>query len=300
MNVQLNRARSSRPFRSPTEIGSGESKVGFTKLDEGIVLSSIWDEPSTTRVVWVTMLAMADQDGMVMCSRSGLNRTANISQEDFDIAISCLESPDPDSRSPEFEGRRVQRCDGGWLILNHAKYRQWTPSMKPSAIRMRRKRIKDKGVTSASLDVTSRQVSASASASSSKLDKILKYLNERTGKHFSGSKEAIALINGRLGEGRTLDDFIRVIDIKAAKWENDPKMRDFLRPSTLFRSGHFEEYLNEAPARITEAEVGQHDKKTEPDWNLIIGKYREEWLAAKSDLTLLEYAKQKGQDKPQL
>jgi hypothetical protein len=31
--------------------------------------------------------------------------------------------PDPHSRTPEHEGRRVAKVEGGWLILNHKKYR---------------------------------------------------------------------------------------------------------------------------------------------------------------------------------
>jgi hypothetical protein len=32
-------------------------------------------------------------------------------------------SPDPDSRTPEHEGRRIEVIDGGWRLLNHEKYR---------------------------------------------------------------------------------------------------------------------------------------------------------------------------------
>ena len=45
--------------------------AGFTKLFNTIVSSTIWREDSDTRVVWVTMLAMADRDGHVEASNSG-------------------------------------------------------------------------------------------------------------------------------------------------------------------------------------------------------------------------------------
>jgi hypothetical protein len=37
-------------------------------------------------------------------------------------AIKVLESPDAKSRTPANEGRRIQKVQGGWLILNHGVY----------------------------------------------------------------------------------------------------------------------------------------------------------------------------------
>jgi hypothetical protein len=44
--------------------------------------------------------------------------------EDCETAIETLSSPDKYSRTPDFEGRRIEAIDGGWTILNHAKYRR--------------------------------------------------------------------------------------------------------------------------------------------------------------------------------
>ena len=49
----------------------------------------------------------------------------------------------------------------------------------------------------------------------------------------------------RLAEGFTIDDFKKVIDVKCAQWLNDPNMKKYLRPETLFKASHFESYLNE-------------------------------------------------------
>jgi len=94
----------------------------YAKLDSEIIRSSIWADPPPTRVLWITMLAMKDQNGFVATSRSGLMRAANISAEEFDRAVNTLESPDPDSRTPDNDGRRVSRMEGGWLVLNNNKY----------------------------------------------------------------------------------------------------------------------------------------------------------------------------------
>lgn len=83
----------------------------------------------------------------------------------------------------------------------------------------------------------------------SSVKEIVTYLNSKTGKNFSHkTKATISHIAARLAEGRDINDFQKVIDIKCAKWKPDPKMCDYLRPDTLF-GGKFEAYLNEYPAQ---------------------------------------------------
>lgn len=73
---------------------------------------------------------------------------------------------------------------------------------------------------------------------------IVSYLNEKAGKRYKPtSKKIQSLINARMNEGFTLEDFKAVIDIKCAQWLHDAKMSEYLRPSTLFGT-KFEEYLN--------------------------------------------------------
>lgn len=139
--------------------------MGFTKLDEGIVHSSIWSEALATRVLWVTMLAMADSRGFVSSSRSGLLRAANIPQADFDTALDILESPDADSRSPEYDGRRIEKCDGGWMVLNYQRYREFTYSGSKEAIKKRKQR--DKRGHKGDMSPKGGDISASASSSAS-------------------------------------------------------------------------------------------------------------------------------------
>lgn len=97
---------------------------GFTKLFSAITSSSIWNEDDKTRLVWITMLAMADSRGVVHASVGGLAHTARVTREECEHALSVLLSPDPDSRSPEYDGRRVEKIEGGFLLLNYAKYRE--------------------------------------------------------------------------------------------------------------------------------------------------------------------------------
>src|SRR5664279_4280488 len=96
---------------------------GFTKLHNSILSSTIWREDPVTVKVWITMLAMADADGVVEASIPGLADFARVSIDETKVALTKFLSPDEYSRSKEYEGRRVEVADGGWLILNYDKYR---------------------------------------------------------------------------------------------------------------------------------------------------------------------------------
>lgn len=95
----------------------------FTKLFSSITESTIWMEPDHVRLTWITMLAMADRQGRVYASVPGLAHRARVDLEQAEDALDRFRKPDPHSRSPEHEGRRIEDIDGGWRLLNHAKYR---------------------------------------------------------------------------------------------------------------------------------------------------------------------------------
>lgn len=97
--------------------------VTFTKLFSSITASTIWAARDQTRIVWITMLAMADQHGRVWASIPGLANIARVSIEACEQALDDLQSPDKYSRTKDYEGRRIEPIDGGWRLLNHGKYR---------------------------------------------------------------------------------------------------------------------------------------------------------------------------------
>ncbi len=76
------------------------------------------------------------------------------------------------------------------------------------------------------------------------IDIVISYLNDAAGKSFRGAKADKAMISQRLKD-YGMDCVKAVIDKKSAKWKDDPKMRDYLRPSTLFRPSNFDAYVNE-------------------------------------------------------
>lgn len=88
---------------------------------------------------------------------------------------------------------------------------------------------------------------------SNDIDTIITYLNDKTGKRYSSKSSGNKrIIQARLNEGYTLDDFKRVIDHKCNEWLppvkfSNGKMSDtYLRPATLFNQ-KFDQYLNESP-----------------------------------------------------
>jgi hypothetical protein len=97
---------------------------GYTKLFNRILDSTIWREDDPTRILWVTMLALADQDGIVQCTIPGLADRARITVPQCELALARFQQPDKYSWSKEAGGRRIEEVDGGWLLINHAKYRE--------------------------------------------------------------------------------------------------------------------------------------------------------------------------------
>lgn len=77
---------------------------------------------------------------------------------------------------------------------------------------------------------------------------VLEYLNSSINSNYRNCDSTLKPIKARLKEGYSLNDCKTVIDKKCTEWlETD--MAKFLRPSTLFAKGHFEEYLN-APVSV--------------------------------------------------
>ena len=73
-------------------------------------------------------------------------------------------------------------------------------------------------------------------------DKVIDYLNEKTGRVFTKKISNIKLIVSRVNEGYSLDDFKFVIDKKCHDWLGT-NFQEYLRPNTLF-GNKFENYIN--------------------------------------------------------
>lgn len=126
---------------------------GWTKLFSSIVTSSIWVEDDALLRVWIALLATADAEGIVEGSIPGFANLARVTADQMRAAVLKLASPDPDSRTPDYEGRRIETIEGGWRILNYKTYRERgqakdgskAPAMRAYRLRKRHEAVATSG-----------------------------------------------------------------------------------------------------------------------------------------------------------
>lgn len=152
----------------------------FVKLDCGILDSTLWIDREC-REVFITALLMAEPRelteptpqiavhstqetgwaippgwyGFIRAAGPGIVRRSLVDMEAGLAALERLGAPDPASRSAEFEGRRLIRVDGGYIVLNFMRYRERDETAAERARRYRQnKAIRDTANTRDSVTVT--------------------------------------------------------------------------------------------------------------------------------------------------
>lgn len=83
---------------------------------------------------------------------------------------------------------------------------------------------------------------------------VLETLQRVAGRKFTPHGSQAGFVRARLKEGATVAEMALVIEHRAALWMNDPRMRDYLRPQTLFCAKHWEDYL---PLAVQWANAGR-------------------------------------------
>ena len=103
-------------------------------------------------------------------------------------------------------------------------------------------------------------------------------LNSAAGTSYRDTaKKTRELINARLNEGYTLEDFRTVIAKKTAEWKDDPRMAGYLRPETLFGT-KFEQYLGQRPASGTSRPNSFHNfDQRETDYDALLREEEKRW-----------------------
>lgn len=186
--------------------------IGFTKIFPSLIGSSVWGENLETRVVWVTLLALCNGDGIAEVSVPGLARLANVSLEQVQSAILTLTSPDPFSKSKKDEGRRVREVDGGFEVVNYLEYRQKSSpeeTARRNAERQRRWRERN-AVTLRNVSVTpcnENNPTAEAEAEEKQNINMVFEFWKKTMNHPNAKldKNRTSRIKARLREGYTVD-----------------------------------------------------------------------------------------------
>ena len=147
----------------------------FLKLDIKILTSSVWIDRDV-RDVFLTALLMAEpfelrQEieqlevrelkptgfvvppgwyGFVEAAGIGIVNQALVKYEDGLTALEKLGAPDQNSRSQEFDGRRVVRVNHGYIVLNFMAYREKDHTTRERSRRYRlRKKMSEKNAAAA-------------------------------------------------------------------------------------------------------------------------------------------------------
>jgi len=83
--------------------------------------------PWEALITFQQFLVLADRLGVVDMTPESIARITTVPLEIILKGIGVLETPDPRSRNPNEDGRRLKRLaehrDWGWQIVNHAHYR---------------------------------------------------------------------------------------------------------------------------------------------------------------------------------
>lgn len=83
---------------------------------------------------------------------------------------------------------------------------------------------------------------------------ILDFLNRKTGRRFPARHpnkdptKSLRMVYALLKRGYTEQQVRQVVGNRLVRWEEDSKMREFLRPKTLFGPENFEQYLGQVGA----------------------------------------------------
>lgn len=110
--------------------------------------SSVWLETPETRCVWLTLLLLKDKNGFVSGgSVAGLAHIARVSESDCEKAMKIFMTEDKKSSNPDNRGKRIEKVENGWRVLNHENYQFSTEAKRLAWAehkRMQREREREK------------------------------------------------------------------------------------------------------------------------------------------------------------
>ncbi len=99
----------------------------YGKIFEQIFDSSIADDYHL-RHFFMDLIVLADSDGVVNKTPTAIAARIRMPLDDVLSLLSRLSAPDPESQTPDADGRRIELIDEhrtwGWHIINYRKYRE--------------------------------------------------------------------------------------------------------------------------------------------------------------------------------
>ena len=97
----------------------------FVKLFNQILDSSIADD-RRLRHFFTDILLCSDAQGYVMMTEAAISRRIGTTIEEVTWGLAELMKPDPRSKTPDHEGRRIEAVEGsgyGWRVINFESYK---------------------------------------------------------------------------------------------------------------------------------------------------------------------------------
>lgn len=218
------------------------SECGYIRLHRSLLKWEWYSDPAT-RDVFIHCLLKANwkdgrfqgievKRGSFVTSRSKLAQETGLSERNVRTALKHLISTGEVTKSSYAKYSII-------TIQNYEKYQSddqvsdhQVTGKRPASDHNRKKKESNKEKSNSSI------VSKATYS-------VVDYLNQKLGTHYKPTTpKTVSLIERRLNEGFTVEDFKKVIDVKYEEWKDDEKMSKFLRPETLF-SNKFEGYLNQ-------------------------------------------------------
>ena len=261
----------------------------------GKLFVQMYDGTLATRGPWQALVTfqqlviLADRDGIVDMTVEAIARRTTIPEEVIRLGIEHLEKPDPESRSPAEEGRRIVRLSDtrpwGWRLVNYQLYckirteedrREYKAAFARNSRAAKRaerelrtgvdkSRQAETGVDAVDpldvdADVDVKETPSCPASPDGEPDakssetrtavEVIAYLNAKTGRNFQPVEAILRLVRARLREGATPEQLRQVIDRKAAEWLGDPRLGQYLRPETLFNATKFASYFGQLDAPL--------------------------------------------------
>ena len=234
------------------------------------------------------MLALADQNGEVHASIPGLARLAGVPLSDVESAISKFLGPDQYSRTPANDGRRIAAIDGGWELLNHAKYRRMASladQKDANAKRQKRHRDRNATVTHGNGSVTGSNATVTVETDKAEAKA------EADAKAYTETEASQPLKRQRAGEILPMDALKTKINSLRPEWKKMPHL-SAMEMHTLQGCAHSLECLAESDWRLIQDFLAYTPRGTEKLYQV---RSREKFLQTPVDTLTAATEWQKSQ-----
>ena len=231
---------------------------GWVRLHRQLLDSPTWKLPDGHRVVWITILLLANHKtnqwwngsaletivpGTFITSQQHLAEAAGVTRRVVQKAIKNLNALDSIRFKTRFKKYSLIE------VVNWPSYQHEEDTEVQGAVQVRFKSGSSEVHNGRMIRMEEEELHCTAGAVPNGHDarNILAWLNTKAGKNFRFTPVNLNMIKCRMKEGITEHQIKAVISRKVKEWGTDEHMRTNLRPKTLFNRTNLENYIGELP-----------------------------------------------------